>query len=64
MFLSLCLCFMNPVTIPIVEVGDDLCFEWDYFVCQDVAEEDRGHLRLVGNACTFVVMNIKAGRDL
>lgn len=55
---------MNPVTILIVEVGDDLCFEWDYVVCQDVVEEDRGHLRLVGNACTFVVMNIKAGRDL
>jgi len=46
----------------IVEVGDDLCCEWDYVVCQDVVEEDRGHLQF--NACTFVVRNIKAGRDL
>lgn len=55
---------MNPVMILIVGVGDDLCLEWDYVGCQDVVEEDRGHLRWVGNACTFVVMNIKAGRDL
>lgn len=64
MFLSLCLCSMNPVMILVVGVGDDLCLEWDYVGCEDVVEEDRGHLHWVGNACTFVVMNIKAGRDL
>lgn len=42
MFLSLCLCFMNPVMILIVGVGDDLCLEWDYVGCQDVVEEDKG----------------------